>query len=182
MTDIKFCHYFNNKKNCPYEEIGCMFKHAKSDDCWFKERCRNKLCQYAHDVAKISNDTTEKVPLEAADSNDDKYTSEKNAISVNLTESDQPKSQPTKPTKISCKTCFRWMKDENDLKHHMAHNCKDSDEENDDDTDSESENEEEEEDLECDECGEVSENFDAYIEHRGKGDCVFWCNNCDKFF
>jgi hypothetical protein len=28
------------------------------------------------------------------------------------------------------------MKDENDLKHHMAHNCKDSDEENDDDTDS----------------------------------------------
>ena len=72
------------------------------------------------------------------------------------------------------------MKYENDLKHHMAHNCKDSDEENDDNTDSESENEEE--DLEYDECGEVSENFDAYIEHRGKGDCVFWCNNCDKFF
>ena len=72
------------------------------------------------------------------------------------------------------------MKYENDLKHHMAHNCKDSNEENDDNTDSESENEEE--DLECDECGEVSENFDAYIEHRGKGDCVFWCNNCDKFF
>ena len=113
MTDIKFCHYFNNKKDCPYEEIGCMFKHAKSDNCWFKEHCKNKLCQYAHDVEKITNDTTEEVPLEAAESNEDKNTSEKNAISDNLTESDQPKSQPTKP-KISCKTCFRWMKDEND--------------------------------------------------------------------
>ena len=37
-----------------------------------------------------------------------------------------------------------------------------------------SESETEEEDLECDECGKISENFDAYIEHRGKGDCVFW--------
>ena len=31
-----------------------------------------------------------------------------------------------------------------------------------------SDSEIEEEDLECDECGKVSENFDAYIEHRGK--------------
>ena len=45
-----------------------------------------------------------------------------------------------------------------------------------------SESEEEEEDLECDECGKVSDNFDEYIEHRGKGDCVYWCNHCDKFF
>ena len=44
------------------------------------------------------------------------------------------------------------------------------------------ESEAEEEDLECEECGKVSENFDAYIEHRGIGDCVFWCDHCDKFF
>ena len=51
----------------------------------------------------------------------------------------------------------------------------------DDQLDLESETEEEE-DLECDECGKVSETFDEYIEHRGRGDCVFWCNHCDKFF
>ena len=51
-----------------------------------------------------------------------------------------------------------------------------------DDLNSDSESEIEEEDLERDECGQVSENFDAYIEHRGKGDCVFWCDQCDKFF
>ena len=26
--DIKFCNYFNNFKICPYEELGCMCKHA----------------------------------------------------------------------------------------------------------------------------------------------------------
>ena len=49
-------------------------------------------------------------------------------------------------------------------------------------SDSDSESEIEEEDLECDECGKVSPNFDSYIEHRGKGDCVFWCDHCDEFF
>ena len=28
--NVKFCHYFNNGKDCPYEEIGCMFKHEPS--------------------------------------------------------------------------------------------------------------------------------------------------------
>ena len=165
-----YCHYFNNKKTCPFEEVGCMYKHAKSGNCWFKDLCKNKLCQYAHDVKKTANDTTVKAHIEETE----------NTISDNL---DQPKSQPTKPDRISCKVCFRWMNDENDLKNHMALNCKNSDEQYEqNDYDSESESETEEEDLECDECGKVSENFDAYIEHRGKGDCVFWCNNCDKFF
>ena len=26
-SNIKTCHYFNNDKNCPYEEIGCKFLH-----------------------------------------------------------------------------------------------------------------------------------------------------------
>ena len=63
------------------------------------------------------------------------------------------------------------MTDENDLNNHMAsHSDEETDNDVNADTDSESENEEE--DLECDE----------YIEHRGKGDCVFLCNHCDKFF
>ena len=52
MLNIKYCHYFNNKKTCPFEEVGCMYKHAKSGNCWFKDLCKNKLCQYTHDVKK----------------------------------------------------------------------------------------------------------------------------------
>ena len=33
----KFCHYFNNAKICPYEEIGCRFKHEVSDNCKFEK-------------------------------------------------------------------------------------------------------------------------------------------------
>ena len=46
--DIKNCHYFNNKKHCPFEEIGCMFDHVLSEKCNFGENCTNKMCQYQH--------------------------------------------------------------------------------------------------------------------------------------
>ena len=31
----RFCHFFNNGKVCPYEEIGCMFAHEVSPRCIF---------------------------------------------------------------------------------------------------------------------------------------------------
>ena len=43
----KFCHYFNNAKYCPFDAIGCMFRHEKSGKCNF-ETCNNKLCQFEH--------------------------------------------------------------------------------------------------------------------------------------
>ena len=46
--NVKFCHYFNNSKNCPFKEFGCKFRHAKSDQCKYQENCKNKLCQYRH--------------------------------------------------------------------------------------------------------------------------------------
>ena len=46
----KICHYFNNNKACPYEELGCMFAHIESDVCKFKSLCSNKLCSYKHSI------------------------------------------------------------------------------------------------------------------------------------
>ena len=43
-----FCHYFNNRKNCPYEELGRMFQHEDSPICRFQEQCLKELCQYKH--------------------------------------------------------------------------------------------------------------------------------------
>ena len=44
----KFCHYFNNDKVCPFEEVGCKYKHAISDNCKYDKNCRFKLCQFKH--------------------------------------------------------------------------------------------------------------------------------------
>ena len=35
---VQFCHFFNNGKLCPYDEIGCMFRHEES------EQCRTRIC------------------------------------------------------------------------------------------------------------------------------------------
>ena len=46
----KYCHYYNNDKSCPYEEIGCKFQHQISEKCVFGQKCKNKLCQFKHEV------------------------------------------------------------------------------------------------------------------------------------
>ena len=55
LVDIKFCHYFNNSKHCPYDEVGCMFRHDKSQECKFQKECRFKLCQYMHSCNEKNN-------------------------------------------------------------------------------------------------------------------------------
>ena len=47
-ASIKFCHYYNNNKTCPYSDLGCMFKHEDSPICLSKTKCINKLCQFKH--------------------------------------------------------------------------------------------------------------------------------------
>ena len=42
------CHYFNNQQECPFEDIGCMFLHEKSDKCIFGTNCSRNLCQFQH--------------------------------------------------------------------------------------------------------------------------------------
>ena len=46
---VKTCHYFNNNKICPYEIVGCMFKHTEAKKCSKQSRCSNKKCQFRHD-------------------------------------------------------------------------------------------------------------------------------------
>ena len=47
---IKNCHFFNNNLECPYEYLGCMFRHNKSKECKFGKNCRIKLCQFQHNA------------------------------------------------------------------------------------------------------------------------------------
>ena len=51
-VDIKFCHYFNSDKPCPYEKVGCKFKHETAPECRFNLKCTFKLCQFTHTIKK----------------------------------------------------------------------------------------------------------------------------------
>ena len=48
----KYCHYFNNNKFCPYEEIGCKFEPEDSEICRYDQNCNFKLCQCKHTARK----------------------------------------------------------------------------------------------------------------------------------
>ena len=65
---LKYCHFFNNHKVCPYEEIGCKFLHVKSERCKFTD-CRNPLCQFSHNDEKdnLESDEDEEEFDETAD-------------------------------------------------------------------------------------------------------------------
>lgn len=63
----KFCHHFNNNKCCPFEEIGCKFRHELSSTCKFNT-CNNSLCQYRHeDNCDAEEVSVEKVIQNEAD-------------------------------------------------------------------------------------------------------------------
>ena len=49
-TNIRKCHYFNNNKVCPFEHIGCKFKHEKSEHCANPKNCKVKLCPKQHSL------------------------------------------------------------------------------------------------------------------------------------
>ena len=51
---VKFCHYFNNSKICPYAKFGCKFSHSDAKICKFNKSCKRKLCPYMHKL--VSSD------------------------------------------------------------------------------------------------------------------------------
>ena len=51
-VEIKFCHYYNSDKPCPYDKVGCKFKHENAPECRFNLKCTFKLCQFTHTTKK----------------------------------------------------------------------------------------------------------------------------------
>ena len=50
-----FCHFFNNNKDCPYDEE-CIFVHEDSDECKFSTGCERTLCMYKHEGKNNDDD------------------------------------------------------------------------------------------------------------------------------
>ena len=41
---------YNNDKLCPFQLIGCKFKHEHSQLCVYGKRCQTYLCQHKHTI------------------------------------------------------------------------------------------------------------------------------------
>jgi hypothetical protein len=70
--NVLHCHYFNNNKNCPFEEHGCKFIHAVSENCVFGESCRRRLCPCRHpeETRHVVDNTKSYVETNEMDDND----------------------------------------------------------------------------------------------------------------
>ena len=49
---------------CPYQEVGCMFRHELSPQCKYKSTCNRKLCQYQHKDAVDENELEKELDSE----------------------------------------------------------------------------------------------------------------------
>ena len=79
----KCCHYFNNEKHCPYENIGCMFLHQDSENCYFGIRCKNKLCQFKH-IKKKKNEQKNTLEVGLEDQFNNSLDDIENSITFNV--------------------------------------------------------------------------------------------------
>ena len=74
-----FCHYYNNEKECPFEDQ-CIFAHKDSPKCKFEDGCERMLCMFQHENKPENDDELEEENDD--DANDDK-TDEENIITIN---------------------------------------------------------------------------------------------------
>ena len=53
ITKETICHYFSYQKKCPFEEIGCVFGHAYSGLCRYKDKCDQTMCSFPHNTIEL---------------------------------------------------------------------------------------------------------------------------------
>ena len=98
LSHCKFCHYYNNSEECPYEEVGCMYKHETSPNCKFKSLCRNKLCQFRHPHEEVPNEE----------------------ISLNELEEEINDSDSELEEDLECETCEKVFDEVSELSEHRS--------------------------------------------------------------
>ena len=121
-ANARFCHYFNNEKICPYEEIGCMYIHEKSDPCRFQTFCQNKLCQFQHSVNLVYG-SKERENFDCTEVVDGEFQSE-TQINEKIEQSEndimQDGMKKVYEKYIVCSDCDFVCTNESDLKLHIS--------------------------------------------------------------
>ena len=89
-SEAHFCQYFNNNKKCPFQNVGCMFKHEKSGKCRFLN-CTWKLCEFEH--CEVQN---------------------------NLNSDIETVEDPSEEDQVRCKYCSCTFLNEEELNYHVT--------------------------------------------------------------
>ena len=50
-----FCHYFNNDKDCPFDDQ-CIFAHEESPACKYEKGCERIMCMFQHEKSEEKDD------------------------------------------------------------------------------------------------------------------------------
>ena len=104
-SERKKCHYFNNQKTCPFDEIGCMFAHETSEMCRFNKICNNKLCPFQHTRNQYGNQNKiEENYLKGKEAEHFDFTDNFNEYKMEMEPSNFQTSTPKK-RKNKCEDC-----------------------------------------------------------------------------
>ena len=120
----KKCHYFNNNKVCPFEEIGCMFAHIVSDMCMYGQKCSHKLCSYQHEPCNSTSDKNyehdEKENDATKITNIEAQEKESNKSDLKASKDSDAKNHLDKEQKFDCDVCLYRSSIQQELKDHMS--------------------------------------------------------------
>ena len=71
-----FCHFFNNKKTCPFSK-DCIFLHEDAPMCKYGKKCKRIYCMFKHEDVEVENvDTNEITEIENVDEDSQKEKSD----------------------------------------------------------------------------------------------------------
>ena len=116
--DAKFCHYYNNSKHCPYEDIGCMFQHEDSQQCYFGKSCTNKLCQFKHQTSQRGETADDRnVNINQNKSESIKDANKSDALDDENGD-DESDDSDIEDDDNTCVTCGKYFEDVGDLSEH----------------------------------------------------------------
>ena len=116
-----FCHYYNNDKDCPYDDE-CMYIHEDSEICRFGSNCARSLCMYKHEES-----VEEECDNDEDSSDDDDDIADNESINVEEIKPALEKFKQAVETfeellgnySLKCKKCEFEAKDLNGLTMHI---------------------------------------------------------------
>ena len=112
-TDVKLCRYFGNQEPCPYEEIGCMFRHDQSIFCRTKD-CTNLLCPFSHQIAtNAEEDIVEDIAEDIA---------EETVEDIVEAVSDEDQEEPVNVVENQCHICRIQLSTKDQFYYHIEVN------------------------------------------------------------
>ena len=70
-----FCHYYNNKKECPYSDQ-CIYAHEDNKDCMYGNDCERIMCMFKHEQHVPDDDESEDEDTDEDETNEVKENNE----------------------------------------------------------------------------------------------------------